>query len=396
MFYNESTNGDNMKKLAIGIMSGTSLDGIDVVIVEIDKLKNNSKYEVLYFETFEYNDELLSKVKKGLSIEESNSELLCSLNFELGIAYSDVVKKICKKSKKKLEDIDFIASHGQTIYHISEEKNGNVKSSLQLGEGSVIANLCNTTVVSNFRSADIAVGGQGAPLVPYADYVLFKKDDVTRVTNNIGGISNITVLDKDGKLDDVFAFDTGPGNMMIDYACKNLLNIDYDKDGLIARSGKVINQMLDELLTHEFLFKYPPKSTGREEFGDQFTESLISRFREFKDIDIICTLTHFTALSIVNAYKAYVIPKLDIDEILVSGGGAYNKYLVDLLKDNFEGIKVLTLEDIGMNSSLKEALAFVVLGNETLNMNYSNVKSATGASKNVILGQVNYVFKNNQ
>ena len=393
MFYNISMNGDNMKKQAIGLMSGTSLDGIDVVVVEIETIENISKYKVLYFETFEYQLKLLDRIKKGLSINESNSELLCSLNFELGIAYSDAVKKICKMNNLKLEDIDFIASHGQTIYHISEDSKNNIKSSLQLGEGSVIANLCNTTVVSNFRAADIAVGGQGAPLVPYADYILFKDSNKTIVTNNIGGISNITILDKDGMMDDVFAYDTGPGNMMIDYACRSLMNIPYDDKGLIARNGKVIKSMLDELLKHDFLFKYPPKSTGREEFGDQFTEEIISRFREFSNEDVICTLTNFTALSIINSYKAYVFPKVSVDEILISGGGAYNQYLLELLREEFKGIKVLTLEDIGMSSSIKEALAFVVLGNETLNMSYSNIKNATGAKEYVILGQVNYVFK---
>lgn len=383
-----------MKKLAIGIMSGTSLDGIDVVIVEIEKIENDSKYEALYFETFKYEEGLLTKIKKSLSNEESSSELICSLNFELGFAYGEAVKKLCDLYKISLNDIDFIASHGQTIYHISENNNGYVKSSLQLGEGSVIANMCNTTVVSNFRCADISVGGQGAPLVPYADFILFGNKNVSRVTNNIGGISNVTVLDKSGDINDIIAFDTGVGNMMIDYACKMLLGIDYDNKGLIARSGKVIDQLLEELLTHKFLFKYPPKSTGREEFGDQYTKNIINRFREFKPEDIICTLTHFTASSIVSAYKSYIITKVDIDEIIISGGGAYNDYLIDLLKEKFTNIKVLTLEDLGMNSSSKEALAFVVLGNETLNMNYSNIKSATGAKRNVILGQINYVLKN--
>ena len=396
MNYNKYIDGDNMKKLAIGIMSGTSLDGIDVVIVEIEEIENHSKYNVLYFETFEYNKKVIEKVRKCLSKEDSNSELICSLNFELGTSYGEAVKNICNLHNISLDDIDFIASHGQTIYHISENGNGLVRSSLQLGEGSIIANMCNTTVVSNFRCADISVGGQGAPLVPYADYVLFKDENISRVTNNIGGISNVTVLNKSGNIDDVIAFDTGPGNMMIDYACRSLLNINYDNKGLIARSGIVINQLLGELLTHKFLFKYPPKSTGREEFGDQYTEAIINRFREFKSEDIICTLTHFTALSMAYAYKSYIMTKVDIDEIIISGGGAYNDYLLELFREQFREIKVLTLEDMGMNSSSKEALAFVVLGNETLNMSYSNVKSATGAKKNVILGQVNYVFKNNQ
>ncbi|MCK5761329.1 MAG: anhydro-N-acetylmuramic acid kinase, partial [Candidatus Izimaplasma sp.] len=208
--------GDYMKKLAVGIMSGTSLDGIDIVITEIEGTFTNTTVNVVAFETVEYEEKLLNRIKKSLVLEESSSDLLCSLNFELGYAYADAVKKVCKNNNFDLEEIAFIASHGQTIFHIGKSEKDNIQSSLQLGEGSVIANECNTTVVSNFRSADIAVGGQGAPLVPYADYILFSKKDKTRVMHNIGGISNVTVLKKNGSIDDVLAFDTGLGNMMID------------------------------------------------------------------------------------------------------------------------------------------------------------------------------------
>ncbi len=382
-----------MRKLAVGIMSGTSLDGIDVVIAEIEGSFLTTKLEVIAFETFDYDKKLLERIKKGISLDESNSELLCSLNFELGYAYAEVVKKICKNNDIDLESIDFISSHGQTIYHITDEENGNIKSSLQLGEGSIIANLCNTTVVSNFRSADIAVGGQGAPLVPYADFVLFKDNEKTRVMNNIGGISNVTVLPKNGSINNVIAFDTGPGNMMIDYACKKLFNVKYDDLGKIARKGKVIQEMLDELLLNKFFSLKPPKSTGREDFGDKYTDKIRNKFDYLSNEDIVCTLTHFTAISIADAYKKFILNDLEVDEVIISGGGVYNDFLLELIEENLQGTKILKLEDIGYDSSIKEALAFVVLGNETLNMNYSNVKSATGARKNVILGQVNYVLK---
>ncbi len=381
-----------MMKIAVGIMSGTSMDGIDVVITEIEGTNLKTKLNVLAYDTIDYNEKLLLRIKKGFSISESNSELLCSLNFELGYAYADAVKQVCIKNKILLEDIDFIASHGQTIYHIGKDDSSNILSSLQLGEGAVIANLCNTTVVSNFRTADIAVGGQGAPLVPYADYVLFKDDKVNRVMNNIGGISNVTVLPKNGSINDVIAFDTGPGNMMIDYACKKMLNLNYDDLGNISRTGKLIPEMLQELLTHRFFKLIPPKSTGREDFGDAYTLSMIEKYNNKDFKDILCTLTHFTADSIANAYKKYIIPKFAVDEIVVSGGGVYNIFLMELLQVNLPDIKIRKLEDLGYNSSIKEALAFVILGNETLNMNYSNVSSATGAKKSVILGQVNYVL----
>jgi len=383
-----------MEKIAIGIMSGTSLDGIDVVITKIEGFKMDTKLNILAFQTVDYDESLLKRIKKSLSLEESSSKLLCSLNFELGFAYANAVKKVCKDNNIPLDSIDFIASHGQTIFHIGEADSNNLKSSLQLGEGAVIANECRTTVVSNFRVADIAAGGQGAPLVPYADYLLFTNNKRNIVLNNIGGISNITVLKKNGTLDEVVAFDTGVGNMMIDYACKQLFNINFDDKGNIARSGDIINEMLEELLNHEFLKKLPPKSTGREEFGDGYTNNIITKYQKFDKKDIITTLTYFTALSIAFSYKDYIFPFLNIDEIIISGGGSYNDFLIELLKEQFSNIKVLKLEDIGFNSSSKEALAFVILANETLNFNYSNVKNATGANNSVILGQVNYYFEN--
>lgn len=382
-----------MEKFAIGIMSGTSLDGIDIVITKIEGTNLNTKLNVIAFETIDYEEALLIKIKKSFDLKQSSSELLCSLNFELGHAYANAVKLVCSNNNINLDQIDFIASHGQTIYHIGESSKEHIKSSLQLGEGAVIANECNTTVVSNFRAADIAAGGQGAPLVPYADYILFSDKLVNRAMNNIGGISNVTVLKKNGILEDLVAFDTGPGNMMIDYACKKLFNVKYDNLGQIAKSGLVIKSMLNELLGNKFFNKLPPKSTGREEFGDWYTKNTIEKYNNFDKEDILCTLTHFTAITIAEAYQKYILPKIKIDEIIVSGGGAYNNFLMDLLKDLLPNIKVLKLEDIGFDSSIKEALAFVILANETLNFNYSNVKSATGANKNVILGQVNYVLK---
>jgi len=382
-----------MRKLAIGIMSGTSLDGIDVVITEITGTASNTKLNIIAFQTINYGEQLLKRIKKSLIPKESSSELLCSLNFELGYAYADAVKKVCKDNNVSLEKIDFIASHGQTIFHIGEQDGENIKSSLQLGEGAVIANECQTTVVSNFRAADIASHGQGAPLVPYFDYLVFTDQKKNRVMQNIGGISNVTVLKKKGLLDDVIAFDTGPGNMMIDYACQELFNIEYDDKGLIARSGDIINEMLDELLNHKYFKTIPPKSTGREQFGDWYTQQIIAKYQQYAKEDIVTTLTYFTALSIIDSYQKDIFPILEIDEIIVSGGGAYNEFLLEILKEHLSETKIIKLEEIGFDSSSKEALAFVVLANETLNYQGSNVKNATGADKSVILGQVNYYLK---
>jgi anhydro-N-acetylmuramic acid kinase len=382
-----------MKKLAIGMMSGTSLDGIDTLIVEIEGTFTQTKIKPIAYKTYPFESKLLDRIKKAFSITESSSELLCSLNFELGEAFASAAIALCKQENIQMDDVAFIASHGQTIFHIGQPKHEMVRSSLQLGEGAVIANMCQTTVVSNFRASDIAVGGQGAPLVPYADFLLFRDESLNKAIHNIGGIANMTVLKKGCQLDDVFAFDSGPGNMMIDYATKKFYNQPYDTNGDIARSGKLIHKLFDELLNHPYFLEKPPKSTGREDFGDSYTENVISSYLEHESKDIIHTLTHFTAKTMIDAYENFILPKVDIDEIILCGGGAYNQFLVELIQNGLSNIQIKKLEDVGMDSSSKEALAFIILANETLHMNPSNVVQATGAKKRVILGQVNYYFK---
>ncbi|MDO9628851.1 MAG: anhydro-N-acetylmuramic acid kinase AnmK [Acholeplasmataceae bacterium] len=384
-----------MKKLAIGMMSGTSLDGIDILIAEIEGTFTQTKVNPIAFKTYPFEPLLLEKIKKGFSIDESSSELLCSLNFELGEVFASAAKSLCEEENIQMDDISFIASHGQTIFHIGTPYKDLVRSSLQLGEGAVISSLCQTTVVSNFRAADLAVGGQGAPLVPYADFILFQSEEVSRSIHNIGGIANMTVLPKGCQADDVFAFDSGPGNMMIDYAMKRLYHQTYDKDGEKARSGHLINELMSELLSHPYLSLLPPKSTGRETFGDQFTEKLLQKYKKYSREDIIHTFTMFTVQSIVDSYKNFILPKVVLDEIIFCGGGSYNTYLLECISRELPQIQIKKLEDLGMNSSSKEALAFIILGNETLHLNPSNLKQATGAKKNVILGQVNYYFKGN-
>ena len=384
-----------MKKLAIGMMSGTSLDGIDVLIAEIEGTFTQTKVNLIAYKTYPFEVSLLQKIRKSFSIKESDSELLCSLNFELGEAFASAANRLCEEENIRMDDVSFIASHGQTIFHIGKPYEGLVKSSLQLGEGAVIAARCRTTVVSNFRAADIAAGGQGAPLVPYADLILFRSDLVSRAIHNIGGIANMTVLPKGCQTDDIFAFDSGPGNMMIDYAMQKLFHKPYDENGETAKKGKVITKLLDELMSHPYFNELPPKSTGRELFGDQLTEKLLSKYHHHLREDIIHTLTLFTAKTIIDSYQSLILPKVDIDEIIFCGGGSYNQYLLELIQNELPSIKIRVLEDLGMNSSSKEALAFIILGNETMHMNPSNIKNATGAKHNVILGQINYYFKGN-
>ncbi len=396
MIYNDINDRcDDMEKLAIGIMSGTSLDGIDVAIAKIQGSFAQTVIKPIAFDTFVFDEKILKHIKNAINPKESSSELLCSLNFELGEAFADAVIKACSIHHIQLKDVNYIASHGQTIFHITNRNNEFIPSSLQLGDASVIAQRTQTTVVSNFRTADIAAGGQGAPLVPYADFVLFQEKEINRSIHNIGGISNMTILPKNCSLEEVFAFDTGPGNMMIDYACRKLFGINYDHHGLIAQKGKPIQAMLDELMNIGYLKLNPPKSTGRELFGDQLTEQIITTYQNHSADDIISTLTHYTANTIVDAYQKFVLPKTPIDEIIFCGGGSNNAYLIELIQAQLSSIKIKKLEDYGYDSNAKEALAFLILGNETLNMNPSNVIGATGAKLRAILGQINYYFKEN-
>lgn len=382
-----------MEKYAIGIMSGTSLDGIDVSLVKISGVKKETVITEIYSNTYSYESGTIQRIKTAISINNSNSELLCSLNVELAQVYSDCVLKLTEECEFPIQKVDFIASHGQTIYHIGDPTKNTVKSSLQLGDGSILANLTNTTVVSNFRQADIACGGQGAPLVPYADYILFNSDEKTRCMQNIGGISNVTVLPKASTLADVFAFDNGPGNMMIDYAMKNLYGKAYDKGGKIANSGILINEMFEEVMELEYFRIEPPKSTGRELFGNQYTDYLLHKYSEFKHEDIITTLTHITAYSIAQSYQMFIFNEHKVDEVIISGGGSHNVTLLKLIKKYLDKKEVHILDEYGVSSDYKEAIAFVILANETLHMNPSNVRGATGAKKDAILGQVSYVMK---
>ena len=232
--------------------------------------------------------------------------------------------------------------------------------------------------------------GDGAPLVPFVDYLLYRSRDKSIALHNVGGIANTTILPKNCSIEEVTAFDTGPGNMMINQAMEELYSKTYDNNGDIASTGDLIVEMFDELMAHDYLSQQPPKSTGREIFGVEYTDSIIKKYSNQLSEDIVHTLTVFAAESIIKAYKDFVLPTQDLDKIIFTGGGAYNKFLVGYMKLQLPNIEVLTFEEVDENSDAKEAVAFAVLGNETLNHSYNNSPSATGARDKVILGQVNF------
>ncbi|TCP28856.1 anhydro-N-acetylmuramic acid kinase [Scopulibacillus darangshiensis] len=375
-------------KYVVGLMSGTSLDGVDAALVKISGYAEETQVELIKYHQEDMPPELKKEIMAAIDPDTSDIEHICSLNFKLGYWFAEAVKSVCRKASFPLEDLDLIGSHGQTLYHIPAKGKDIVKSTLQCGEPAIITYETNKTIVSNFRSMDIAAGGEGAPLVPYVDYLLYRSDN-TRALQNIGGIGNVTVIPAMASVDDVFGSDTGPGNMIIDDVCLRLFNEPYDTDGRYASLGSVNQEMLKALLEHPFIKAAPPKTTGREMFGKAFVDSIMAKWSgSVSHYDLMATVTQFTASSIINYYRKYILQKHPIDEVIISGGGSYNQTLAGMIKSGLPMCRVLTQEDLGFSSSAKEAIAFAVLANETINGQAGNIPNATGAKERVILGQI--------
>lgn len=372
----------------IGLMSGTSLDGCDVALVE----EHNETFKLLDYVLYPYDENLKAKIKKNLSDETAKLSEICSLNFELPYVFKKAIDVLLLKNNLSYKDIDLIASHGQTIWHNPNGENGLVPSTLQIGSGQVLSTITNVPVAFNFRISDIVCGGEGAPLVPMFEYLFFKGEE-NIILQNIGGMGNLTYIPKNAKLTDVVAFDTGPGNVMIDHFMKKYYSVDFDEDGKTACQGKIISDIYDELIKDDYYDLMPPKSTGREKYSQEKLEQVSERlkFESFEKSDIITTITEITVYSIVYHYHKF-FP--NVQKIIVSGGGVHNKYIMKRLKEEFPE-KVYTLEEIGLNSDAKEAFAFAVLGYLTLKRKAGNVPSATGAKQSTVLGEIAYSVKEN-
>lgn len=376
-----------MSKYAVGLMSGTSLDGIDAALVELIGFGEDTKVRLIEFINEKIPEDVKEEIRRCCTIDKSSTQLICSLNFKLGYIFAEAVKKVCDKAGFKLAKLDFIGSHGQTIFHIPRGYGSYAKSTFQIGEPAVIAYETGATVVSNFRTMDMAAGGEGAPLVPYTEYLIYKCDK-NRALQNIGGIGNVTVLPKNSRLEDMHAFDTGPGNMIIDEVAKRLKGVNYDKGGEFAAKGKVNEELLNELMDIDYIKAAPPKTTGRELFGAQFVDKLLDKWGYLLAEDLIATVTAFTAKSISENYRSFVFEHCPIEEVILGGGGSYNNTLVKMLSEYLPECKVMIQEDIGYSSDAKEAVAFAILANETLNGSCGNVIGATGASERVVLGNI--------
>jgi len=375
------------KKLAVGLMSGTSLDGIDAALVEIEGCYKDTSVRLLNFITVPYTSEEREAILRLCKKDTSRIDEICTMNVYLGQRMGEAAITVVERYGMSIREIDFVSSHGQTVYHMPEKG-----STFQIGELSVIAALTGCVTIGDYRPSDMAYGGQGAPLVPYADYALFSRAEKGRVLLNIGGISNVTVLEAGGSVDNVRAFDTGPGNVLIDAVVRigTEGRYNFDAGGNIAASGQVNEKWLKNIVLRDsYLKRQPPKSTGREYYTEDFAMEL---FKEGKSLkldfpEIVATITAYTAEAIASQFISFIEPCCRIDEVFVGGGGVHNLTLMQEIRNRLD-VPVMPMEQLGFSSDAKEAIAFAILGNEFISGRFNNLPGATGAERKVIMGKL--------
>jgi len=373
-----------LTRFGIGLMSGTSCDGIDAALVRIKGTGPQLAIKPIAFNTFPYETEIRTR----LLSPRIDARELCALNFELGRHFAAAAKSMMEHAAQQPCEVDFISCSGHTIAHLPPRNSDHI-GTLQIGEPAVIAEYCKVPVASDFRQRDMAAGGQGAPLIPYADWILFHRDDRTAAFLNIGGIANVTVVPPDAN--DLIAFDTGPGNMAIDGAIRLLTSNQqqYDENGKMAAKGVVIDEFLDYLLGHPYFGEAPPKSTGREDFGPEvYLRDAIASRRDHSPEDIMATVTTAVAYSIVRAYNKFIKPNYEVSRFIISGGGAHNQTLVKRIKAGLPGMTLRTSDSYGIPVDAREAIAFAILGNETFCNTPANFPQATGARHAAVLGRI--------
>ncbi len=372
-------------------MSGTSLDGIDAVLLRLRGAGASTKFKQLAFHHQRFPRGLRGLLLKSSTPHSSSVDEIARLNVLLAHLYGDAARTVSKKAGLPLSRVDLIGSHGQTIQHLPNSTRmfgKSISATLQIGDPSALAALTGVVTVGDFRPADMAVGGQGAPLVPYFDWLAFRSKGENRILLNIGGIANITVLPSNCSPDEVTAFDTGPGNMVIDALMRRFYNRAYDRNGTTASSGMVIHELFDWMKRHAYLKQKPPKSTGREMFGTKFVEALLEQARGYDRKDIIATASEFTAYAVYEGVKKFALKKHQAGQLIVSGGGARNNYLMAALRRYFAPAKVHSIDRFGVSSEAKEAICFAILANECIAGNPANMPSVTGAKKKIILGKI--------
>jgi anhydro-N-acetylmuramic acid kinase len=379
-----------------GVMSGTSADGIDVALTRIQGRGFRSRLELLAHYHFPYPAEVRRTILTTMNAASASVADLSRLNFVLGELYADAVRAAQRRARLECQ---LVGCHGQTIYHQGTAKpflGRRIACTWQTGEGAVLAAKLGIPVVSDFRPGDMAAGGKGAPLVPFLDYVLYRHRRYGRVVQNLGGIGNLTAIPPRAQPEDVIAFDTGPGNMVIDAVTEQLFGKSYDRNGRLAARGEPLERVLRELLRNPYFRQKPPKTAGREQFGREFGREFLRLCRRADENDIIATATALTARSIGMAVQRFVLPMVEpparFREFVVSGGGTKNATLMRMIREEQARLKlrVRTTDDLGMPSEAKEAAAFALLAYQTWRRLPSNVPSATGADRPAVLGKVSY------
>jgi anhydro-N-acetylmuramic acid kinase len=383
--------------IVAGVMSGTSADGIDVALVRVERRSRRSgqnlRLKLLGHASYPYSQNVRSFILRAMNSSQISVAELARLNFLLGEFYAEAVLATQKRFRVKAE---LVGCHGQTLYHQGEPASflgRRLAVTWQTGEGAMIAARTGIPVVSDFRPADMAVGGKGAPLVPFVDFLLYRDARVGRIAQNIGGIANLSAIPAGAVPEDVIAFDTGPGNMVIDAVVQRLFRQNYDRDGIIAANGTPLIRVLDKVLRIPFFRRKPPKTAGREEFGSAFVTDFMKLCGRAKAADIVSTATAFTAQSIAEAIARFVLPGKDsYREVIVSGGGARNSTLLAMLANELSplGLQIRSCEEFGLPAEAKEAVAFAVLAYQTWHRLPSNLPSATGATRPAILGKISY------
>lgn len=385
--------------LVLGLMSGTSADGIDAALVRVSGASPHLNTQLLNHASISFPSAVRKEI---LSVAEQSaipSGALSQLNFRLGEVFAEAALTACRRFRVSPSRVDLIGSHGQTIFHQGKPVpylGRLTASTMQIGEPSIIAARTGITTVADFRPADIALGGQGAPLIPYADYLLYRDAKLGRVSLNLGGIANITVIPAGAKPSQIMAFDTGPANMLIDALVQHFTQgrQRYDKNAGLALRGRSIPGLLDDLMGDPYLKLAPPKSTGREYYGIGYLKKILALGRKHraKPNDLIRGATIFTALSVVDALHRFVLPKTKVHQLIVSGGGAHNPLILGQLSAALDAgaIGIVLSSALGVSADAKEAFAFAVLAYETFHRRAANLPSATGARGPAILGKIAY------
>ncbi len=383
--------------LVLGLMSGTSADAIDVALARISGAPPHLNAKLLNHTSISFPARLRKEILRVAEQRPISTGDLSQLNFRLGEVFAEAALTACRRFRVSPKKIALIGSHGQTIFHQGcrvPYLGRPTASTLQIGEPSIIAARTGITTIADFRPPDIAQGGQGAPLVPYADYLLYRHEKLGRVSLNLGGIANITIIPAGAKPAQILAFDTGPANMLIDALVARFTHNRqrYDKDARLAQQGRSIPALLDELMRDPFLKLAPPKSTGREYYGHAYLQRLLAMGKRHraKPNDLIRAATIFTALSIVDALNRFALPKMKIHQLIVSGGGARNRLIMGQISAALPRIQIVPSSQLGVLEDAKEAFAFAILAYETFHRRPSNLPSATGARGPAILGKISY------